>query len=197
MKRTREIIREAVPIAVFLLSCLAILLCAAALSGCSPRVEYVPVEKVRTEYRDADTTRFMALLRSLEERASRKESHEESLIHKEWDKETVTLDENGDTVGRDHDHGSYIHLSSKERSEYERIIKCQSDSIADLQRQLSSVKVDSVPVPYQVEKTVYRDRELTAWQKAKMDFGGGAMAALCILALAGAFVWFMKIKRRK
>lgn len=194
-QRTREIIREAVPIAVFLLSCVAILLCAAALSGCSPRVEYV--EKVRTEYRDADTTRFMALIRTLEEKASRKESHEESLIHREWDKETVTINEKGDTVGRDRDHGSYTSLSSKERSEYERTIKSQSDSIADLQRRLSSVKVDSVPVPYPVEKTVYRERELTAWQKAKMDFGGGAMAVLCIAALTGAFVWFMRIKTRK
>lgn len=62
---------------------------------------------------------------------------------------------------------------------------------------LYQAKTDSVRVPYPVERTVYKEKELTAWQRAKMDFGGGAIAVLCIAAIAGAFLWFMRIKRRK
>lgn len=157
MKRTRERIREAVPIAVFLLSCVAILLCAAALSGCSPRVEYVPVERtvMRTD------TVYSAKVRV------------DSVIFRD----SVAMVQKGDTV---------FLTNWKERLIYRE----RTDTVYQ-------AKTDSVRVPYPVEKTVYKERDLTAWQKAKMDFGGGAIAVLCIAALAGAFVWFMRIKRRK
>lgn len=157
MKRTREIIREAVPIAVFLLSCVAILLCAAALSGCSPRVEYVPVERtvMRTD------TVYSAKVRV------------DSVIFRD----SVAMVQKGDTV---------FLTKWRDRLTYRE----RTDTVYQ-------AKTDSVRVPYPVEKTVYRERELTAWQKAKMDFGGGAIAVLCIAALVGAFVWFMRTKRRK
>lgn len=157
MKRTRERIREAVPIAVFLLSCLAILLCAAALSGCSPKVEYVPVERTVTR---TDTC-FYAKLR----------------VDSVLVRDSVAVIHKGDTV-----------FMTKWRDRIK--VRERTDTVY-------RAKTDSVRVPYPVEKTVYRERELTAWQKAKMDFGGGAIAVLCIAALTGAFVWFMRIKRRK
>lgn len=153
------------------------LVLALALCGCTT-TKYVPVERVRTEYRDADTARFMALINSLKEEIRSRESHTESLIHKE--KETVRLNENGDTVFRDR--LLYIHLESEERSEYEHLIESQSDSIGILRAQLASVKADSVPDPYPVE------RKLTKWEQVRMDAGGWAMAALTVLLPATAWV---------
>lgn len=168
--------------------------CAALLYGCRT-VEYVPVQSVRTEYVQADTARFMALINSLKEQVSLKETHSESLIHKEWDKQTVTLNEKGDTIGRDRDHGSYTQLSSEERHEYERLIEAQKDSIAALRQQLASVKADTIRVPYPVEKTVEVERELTKWQQAKMELGGFAFALL-FAALCVAVVWLAKKFRK-
>lgn len=58
-----------------------------------------------------------------------------------------------------------------------------------------SSATDSVTlrVPYPVE------RELTRWEKTKMDIGGWAIGAgsVLIVALIGMLVWLIKIKRRK
>lgn len=154
-----------------------------ALCGCTA-TKYVPVEQVRTEYRDADTAKFMALINSLKDEMRNRESHTESLIRKE--KETVRLNENGDTVFRDR--LLYIHLESQERSEYEHLIESQRDSIDIMRAQLASVKADSVPVPYPVE------RKLTAWEQVKQDAGGWALAAVAVLAVAVA--WLAKKQKR-
>ncbi len=55
-----------------------------------------------------------------------------------------------------------------------------------------SVRRDSVAVPYPVE------RELTRWEKTKMDFGGMAIggAALLAVGLAVAVVWLIRKERR-
>ena len=47
------------------------------------------------------------------------------------------------------------------------------------------VKVDSVAVPFPIEKP------LSAWQKAKMDFGGFAMGG-CGVLLAFVIVWLVR-----
>ena len=88
-------------------------------------------------------------------------------------RDSVTLMQRGDTV--------YL---TKYRDRYR--VKERIDTV--YRSATDSVKVR---VPYPVE------RELTKWEKTKMGFGGGAIAVLCIAALAGAFVWFMRTKRRK
>ena len=153
------------------------------------RTIYVPAETVRTERQEADTAKFMALINSLKEKISQRESVKESLIHKE--KETVTLNEKGDTIFRDR--FIYINLQSEEKKEYERTIENLRDSVSDLRSQLESVKVDSVPVPYPVE------RPLSKWEQVKMDVGGiaiGAGAALLVAVIA-LLVWLIKVKQRK
>lgn len=156
------------------------------LSGCT-RTIYTPVETVHTEYRYADTTRFTSLINELRERLSQKESRRESLTHKE--KETVTLNEKGDTTKRDR--LVFISLESQERSEYERTIESQQDSIAELNAALSSVKVDSVQVPYPVE------RKLSRWEQTKQDIGGMAIGAVIVAVIAAVLVWIVKRKRRR
>lgn len=167
--------------------CLATLLLiwgAAALSGCT-RTVYQPMETVRTEYIHGDTTQFATLINSLKEQISQKSSTKESLIHKET--ETVQLNEQGDTVLRDR--FVYIHLSSEERSAYERTIESQRDSISELRQKLSSVKSDSIPVPYPIEK------KLSKWEQTKMDFGGMAIGAL-VIAVCAAVVWLVRSFRK-
>lgn len=155
------------------------------LSGGCTRTVYKPVETVRTEYIHGDTAQFMALVNSLKEQISQKNSKKESLIHKE--KETVKLNEKGDTVLRDR--FVYIHLSSEERSAYERTIESQRDSISELWQKLSSVKSDSIHVPYPIEK------ELTKWEQVKMDFGGMAMGAMAIVVCV-AVIWLIRKFRK-
>lgn len=157
-------------------------------AGCT-NTRYVPVESVRTEYVHADTAKFMALINSLKEEIRSKESKTESLIHKE--KETVKVNEKGDTIYRDR--FIYINMQSEEKKEYERIIERQRDSISNLQTRLESVKADSVPVPYPAE------RPLTKWEQTKMDFGGMAIGGIVALGLAvvALAVWLIKVKRRR
>ena len=103
----------------------------------------------------------------------------------------MALNEKGDTIFRDR--FIYINLQSEEKKEYERTIENLRDSVSDLRSQLESVKVDSVPVPYPVE------RPLSKWEQVKMDVGGiaiGAGAALLVAVIA-LLVWLIKVKRRK
>lgn len=159
------------------------LIAATLLCGCTKTV-YVPAQSARTEYVYADTAKFMAIINSLKEEISQKETRKESLIHKE--KETVTLNENGDTIFRDR--FIYIHLESEERSEYERIIKAQKDSLSDLRQQLTSIETDTIRVPYPVEKTVEIEKPFPWWSKLLMLVG--------ILALSVAVAWLARKFRR-
>lgn len=151
--------------------------------GCTKTV-YVPAESVRTEYVYADSAKFMAIINSLKEQISQKETRKESFTHKE--KETVTLNEDGDTIFRDR--FIYIHLESEERSEYERIIKAQKDSLSDLRQQLASVEADTIRVPYPVEKIVEVEKPFPWWSKLLMLVG--------ILALSISVAWLALKYRR-
>lgn len=50
-------------------------------------------------------------------------------------------------------------------------------------------RTDSVPVPYPVE------RELSRWERTKVDYGGYAMALLAVV-MAAAVIWLAKKFRR-
>lgn len=165
------------------------MLAAVLFAGCSPKTIPYPVERVRYERMEADTAKFMALINSLREQVTQKESRIESLIHKESDKETIVLNDKGDTVSHNRNHNVYIHLTEKERQEYERIIKSCRDSIGMLTERLASVKVDSIPVPYPVE------RPLSQWERTKMELGGWAFGGLVVAAIA--VLWLVYKKRRR
>lgn len=157
---------------------------AAALCGCSP-TRYIPVERVRAEYHGADTTSLYNCLRSLIESQYRRESSSDSVIDRR--KETVTLNENGDTAR--HDTERIVYVSSRHERELKHKIEQRDSVIEALRLQLASVKVDSIPVPYPVE------RELSRWEQTKMDFGGMALGAIAV-ALGAAVVWLVKKFRR-
>lgn len=165
------------------------LLAAMLFAGCSPRTVPYPVETVRYERVEADTAKFMALINSLKEEIKSRERMTDSVVREH--RRDVTVNEHGDTTKEKET--VYVYVSHKQEQEYERTIKACRDSIGMLTQQLASVKTDSIPVPYPVE------RELTRWERTKMDFGGMAMGGVAALALVAAslMVWLVKVKRRR
>ncbi len=156
----------------------------AALCGCTP-TRYVPVETVRTEYRYKDNAELLDVVKSLTERLYQKERQVDSLMRSR--NERLVLNDKGDTLR--HDTELVVYRASHREKELERLLESKSDSIRELRQQLESVKSDSIPVPYPVE------RELTRWQQTKMDFGGIAIGAI-IAVVCVAVVWLIKKFRR-
>lgn len=154
------------------------------LSSCT-RTTYVPVESVRTEYVKADTTGLYERLRSYFESIYHRETSKDSVIDRS--KETVVLKENGDTAR--HDKERIVYVSSRREKELEHKLS-ERDSVIDaLRLQLASVKSDSTPIPYPVEK------KLTWWQQTKMDFGGVAIVAF-VMIVCIAVVWLIRKFRK-
>lgn len=126
------------------------------LTGCTT-TRYVPVESVRTEYRDRaravhDTVLDTVLRHSFVIR-----------------QDSMAVRMNGDTVYVDRWHTVMRVLVDKGRT-------LRSNAVHDT---VKACRTDSVGVPYPVERT------LTRWEKAKMNFGGVAMAAAAILLIVG------------
>lgn len=154
------------------------------LTGCTS-TKYVPVETVRTEYLEADTTEIYNRLLKFFESTHEKEARSDSLVDRE--KETVILKENGDTARYDRER--IIYRTTNLEKELETKIKERDSTINDLRLQLNSIKSDSISVPYPVEKP------LTKWQRTKMDFGGMAIGAL-VVVMCAAVLWLIKKFRK-
>lgn len=146
------------------------------LCGCT-NTRYVPVETVRTEYVGKDNTELMNVIKSLTERLYQKDRQVDSLMQS--NRELLVLSEKGDTLR--HDRETIVYRASHRERELERLLKSKNDSIRELRQRLESVKSDSIPVPYPVE------RKLTWWEQTKMDFGGvaigGLIVVVCFIAL--------------
>lgn len=181
LKRFRA--RYAAPVILWLNAIVwGLLIC--ALCGCT-RTNYVPVESVRTEYRETDTAAIYNRLRALFESMYQREASSDSVIERQ--KETVVLLENGDTAR--HDRERIVYVASHRERELEHKVSEQDSTINALRLQLASIKADSIQEPYPVE------RQLTRWEQTKMDFGGMAIGGLMI-ALCIAVVWLVKKYRR-
>lgn len=162
---------------------IALILLACFMCGCRS-VKYVPMETVKTEYVEADTTALYNSLLRLFESRKEKESKSDSLIDRE--KETVVLNIQGDTVRQIQTR--YVYRSSQRETELETENKTLRDSLSALNTRFESIKTDSVPSVVTVE------RELSKWEKTKMDFGGIAIGGV-IVGLCVAVVWLAR--RRK
>lgn len=155
------------------------------LCGACSTTRYVPVESVRVEYRETDTTGIYERLRNYFESIYHREVSTDSVVDRS--KETVVLKENGDTAR--HDKERIIYVSSRREKELEHHVREQDSIIDALRLQLASVKSDSIPVPYPVEKPLSR------WEQTKMGFGGMAIGGL-IIALCVAVAWLIKKFRK-
>lgn len=128
-------------------------------------IQYVPVEKVRTEYKHTTDT-----IKQTDSIFSEKET-----IIREADSALVAK------LG--------LQLKANERAilvlkrELERQVNKQSEQHTD-----TVIKTDTIQVPYPVEK------KLTKWQQFKMDAGNVGLG-LCILILIALLMrWYIKIK---
>ncbi|MDE6227999.1 MAG: hypothetical protein K2M63_10840, partial [Muribaculaceae bacterium] len=154
---------------------------------CACRTQYVPVETIRTEYREADTTAIYNQLLLLFESRNHKESTSDSLVDRI--KETVILNEKGDTAK--HIRDRYVYISTNREKELETENKTLRDSLSLLNTRMEAIKTDSIPVIVTVE------RELSTWEKAKIDFGGIAMGGLVVSVVGIALLAWLARKRRK
>ena len=155
-----------------------------ALCSCT-RTVYEPVETVRTEYIKADTTGLYERMRSFFESMYRKEASSDSLIDRT--KETVVLKENGDTAR--HDRERIVYIASHREKELEHMVQQQDSTIKSLRLQLESVKSDSIPVPYPIEK------QLSKWERTKQDVGGIAIGVI-VAVVCIAVIWLIRKFRK-
>ncbi len=139
------------------------------LAGCRT-TKYVPVENVRTEYKDRVVTVHDTVRDSVR------------TFNNVYRHDSMTVMMRGDTVFVDRWHT--LRLIKWEKATH------MSNTVAG--DSASSVRVDSVRVPYPVE------RKLTKWERVKMDFGTAAIviAALAIMAGIVFVVWWIRKRIR-
>ena len=132
------------------------------LAGCRT-TKYVPVENVRTEYKDRVVTVHDTVRDSVR------------TFNNVYRHDSMAVKMRGDTVFVDRWHT--LRLIKWEKATH------KSNTVAG--DSASSVGVDSVLVPYPVEQ------KLTKWERVKMDFGTAAIviAALAIMAGIVLVVW--------
>ena len=82
-----------------------------------------------------------------------------------------------------------MYVASYREKELEHKVEEQDSTIKSLRLQLESVKSDSIPIPYPVEK------QLSKWEQTKMDFGGIAIGAI-IAVVCVAVVWLIRKFRK-
>ena len=130
----------------------SILLLAVSLAGC--KTQYVPVESVRTEYRDRWRTDSV------------------------YNRDSIFLSVRGDTVWME----KYI---TRYR---DRVVR---DSL---------VRVDSIPVLFEVEKRVYVEKPLSWWQSFFVRTGKALWGVLVLFILYRTnkrFGWISRLPGRK
>lgn len=156
------------------------------LCGCRTVTRYVPMERteVRVEHEKVDTSAIYSYIRSLFLSQSERTSRIDSLI--DHVKETVTLNEQGDTTR--HYRERHTYSTSAREKELERELAEKTDYITQLVKEMMSVKSDTIREPYPVEVPVEVERHRTWWETVLMWAGG-----FLLLALVGcAAVWWIK-----
>lgn len=121
------------------------------LTGCKS-IQYVPVEKVRTEY--VNTT--------------------DTLVERDsiWCYDSIYVEKDGDTVTI---YKTKILYKDKWR---DRVLR---DSV---------IRVDSIQVPYPVEK------QLTKWEKMKMNVGGISIGFCLLLIILILAILFLRVRKK-
>ncbi len=170
-----------VSVAGLVLAMIACILIGMLMQGCSPvRTRYIASTTTHTTLNtDSLTWLIKTMIRS------HNTDKEKETIYV-FDKTTYTVDNNGDTVGRERDRVTDRNREwQSEKAMYLHII----DSLRHVKSRADTI---DRPVPYPVEKTVEVEKPLTWWQSALIWLGA---AALGVAAIALA-VWIIKIKSK-
>lgn len=156
------------------------------LCGCRTVTRYVPVERteVRVEQEKADTSAIYSYIRSLLLSRSERTSRTDSTIDRV--KETVTLNERGDTTRHYRERQTYS--TSAREKELERELAEKTDYITQIIKEMMSVKSDTIREPYPVELPVEVERRRSWWETVLMSAGGLLLLALVVCAA----VWWIK-----
>ena len=151
------------------LTAIAVLCMIMLLSGCKT-TRYVPVERMRTEYKDRvvavhDTVRDSVLM-----------------LNDVYRHDSISVMQRGDTVYVERWHTLMLNSQLRNRSERSKVAH---DT-------LYVNRTDSVRVPVPVE------RKLTKWERVRLDFGTIAMvvAAMTIIAGIGVLAWWLRRRIR-
>lgn len=169
----------------FAVSLVLVMMLLCSLFGSCTTTKYVPVESLRMEYHDKDNTELLDVIKSLTERLHQKERQVDSLMQSH--NERLVLNDKGDTLRLDRE--TIVYRSSHRERALEKLLESKNDSIRYFRQKLESIKADSIPVPYPVEK------QLSRWEQTKMDFGGFALGGVAVV-LCIAVVWLIKKFRR-
>lgn len=153
---------------------------AAILLGSCTRKVYVPTETVRTEYREADTTKMYERIVALLQSRHDSDTRTDSLIDRE--RQTVVLNTAGDTIRLTETR--YIRTASTREHELEKEVERLDSLNREMRMQMATVKTDSIAVPYPIE------RPLTAWQQTRMAIGDITLCTLAV-ALCIAVAWLI------
>lgn len=140
-----------------------------------------PMERVRIEYREADTTAIYKRLSELLKERSLSQRSSDSTIDRS--SERIVVNAAGDTV-RIYSERIVYRASLRET---ELLLKLEAkDRIVDslMQRDVE-VRIDSVPYPV--------ERKLTWWEQTKMDVGGWAISiAIIAMVVIALMAWRAK-----
>lgn len=127
--------------------------------GCSHRATAPPVVVTQTSLRSDSLVRslFSMLV------SDRREACTDSFVRTECFTEKTTVNENGDTLR--HDTRTEVSTEQHQKLEREnRILRLRVDSLERVRN-----RVDTVPVPYEVRVPCPVERELTWWQRTRIN----------------------------
>lgn len=166
-----------VSVAGLVLAMLACILIGILMQGCSPKSQPSIVTATHTTLNADSLTR---LIKSMI--ASRNTEKEKETVYV-FDKTTYTVDNNGDTVGRERDRVTdRNHEWQTEKAMYLHII----DSLRHVKSRTDTI---DRPVPYPVEKTVEVPKPVPWWKTALMWIGGIHLALVLTNKILG---WLIK-----
>lgn len=145
------------------------------MTGCTT-TKYIPVESVRTEYRDVDTAVLYDIFVKRYEASMEREMLSDSVIDRT--RETVVLLENGDTAR--HDRERLIYRASKSDRELESKVRAQDSIIRELRASNMTAVSDTIRIPYPVETVKEVARERSWWETMLLWTGGIAILVALI-----------------
>lgn len=152
-----------ISVAGLVLAMIACILIGILMSGCSPKSQPTIVTETHTTLNTDSITRLIKAMIG----SNNKEKEKETVYV--FDKTTYTVNNNGDTIGRDRDRVTdRSHEWQSEKAMYLHVI--------DYLRHVKN-RADTIdrPVPYPVEKTVEVPKPVPWWKTALMWIGAAAM----------------------
>ena len=165
----------------FLVAVIALMV-TVGLAGCSRKTTMPPVVVTQTSLQSDSLVRSLFSLIASE----RGEVRTDSFVRTERYFERTTVNERGDTLR--HDTRSEISTEQYRALEREcRMLRLRVDSLERVK-----CRIDSVPVPYEVEVPVPVERELSAWERARLN--SWWWLAVALVGVAG-YAWRNPLKR--